>query len=139
MTVNWLCVVGRVYPVAASLVAFDATERHSRLAMSLLSARSMPMAPYYIGSRLGVVLYTMRRRPCRFAPCRLDAGDNTGPVVVVVVGNVGDNSVSSYRMHASETHVPTAEATSVMWSGVDMGQPSTNDGPTCNTPRQYSR
>jgi len=126
--VNWLCVVGRVYPVAASLVAFDATERHSRLALSLLSARSMPMAPYYIGSRLGVVLYTMRRRPCRFAPCRLDAGDNTGPV-----------SVSSYRMHASETHVPTADATSVMWSGVDMGQPSTTDGPTCNTPRQHSR
>ena len=34
----------------------------------------------------------------RFAPCRLD-----GPVVV---GNVGDNSVSSYQLHASETQQP---------------------------------
>jgi len=35
----------------------------------------------------------------------------------VVVGNVGDNSVSSYRLHASETHqlshVPKADATPI--------------------------
>jgi len=37
------------------------------------------------------------KQPRRFAPCRLDADDILG------VGNVGDNSVTSYRLHASET------------------------------------
>ena len=37
----------------------------------------------------------------RFAPCRLDAGDILGRPAVV--GSVGDNSVSSYRLHAPET------------------------------------
>jgi len=50
----------------------------------------------------------------------------------VVVGNVGDNSVSSYRLHVSETQ-QLADATSICYlHGVARGQPSTNDGPTCN-------
>ena len=52
----------------------------------------------------------------------------------VVVGNVGDNSVSSYRLHVSETQ-QLADATPIRYlCGVARGQPSTNDGPTCNTP-----
>jgi len=45
----------------------------------------------------------------RFAACRLDADDYTGPVVV---GNVGDNSVSRYRLNASETQ-QLADATPI--------------------------
>jgi len=41
--------------------------------------------------------YNYYKPPRRFALCRLDAH---GPIVV---GNVGDNSISSYRQHASET------------------------------------
>jgi len=51
----------------------------------------------------------------------------------VVVGNVGDNNVSSYRLHASKTeqlsYVPMADATRFV-----ICVESTNDGPTCNTP-----
>jgi len=55
----------------------------------------------------------------------------TGPVVV---GNVGDNSVSIYRLHASETQ-QLADATPICYLyGVSSGQPSTSDGRTCNTP-----
>jgi len=35
--------------------------------------------------------------PLGFAPSRLDTDD------ILVMGNVGDNSVGSYRLHASET------------------------------------
>jgi len=50
---------------------------------------------------------TQLRTP--FAACPLDTND-------IVVGNEGDNSVSSYRLHASETqqlsyYVPMADAT----------------------------
>jgi len=49
----------------------------------------------------------------------------------VVVGNVGDNSVSSYRLHVSETQ-QLADATPICYlCGVARGQPSTNNGPTC--------
>jgi len=52
----------------------------------------------------------------------------------VVVGNVGDNSVSSCRLHASETQ-QLADATPICYlCGVARRQPSTNDGPTCNNP-----
>ena len=57
----------------------------------------------------------------------------------VVVGNVGDNSVSSYRLQASEiqqlSYVPMTDATPICYlDGVARGQPSTSHGPTCNTP-----
>ena len=54
----------------------------------------------------------------------------------VVVGNVGDSSVSSYRLHAFETqhlsYVPMAEAvadaTPICYvCGIDRGQPSASD------------
>ena len=57
------------------------------------------------------------------------------------MGNVGDDSVSSYRLHASETLLPyvvmaVADATPICsyLRGAGRGQPSTNDGLTCNTP-----
>jgi len=55
------------------------------------------------------------------------------------VGNVGDNNVSSYRLHASKTeqlsYVPMADATRfVICVELLGGKLSTNDGPTCNTP-----
>jgi len=84
----------------------------------------------HMGYRDTVYILSFCKPPRRFAPCRL------GPVVV---GNVGDNSDSSYRLHASETqqlsYVPMADATPICYlCGVAMEQPSTNDGPTCNTP-----
>jgi len=56
----------------------------------------------------------------------------------VIVGNVGDNSVGSDHLHASETQqlslARMANAAPICYvCGVGMGQPSTNDGPTCNT------
>jgi len=60
---------------------------------------------------------------------------NTRPIVV---GNTGDNSISSYRLHAQQlSYVPMAvvDATPICHLyGVARWQPSTNDGPTCNTP-----
>ena len=58
---------------------------------------------------------------------------NIGVSNVGVVGNVGDNSVGSYRLHASETQ-QLADATPICYlCGVARGmQSSTNDGPTCN-------
>ena len=61
---------------------------------------------------------------------------------VCVVGNVGDKSVSNNRLHASETQqlsylsMAAADDTPICYlCGVGgEGQPSTNDGPTCNTP-----
>jgi len=51
----------------------------------------------------------------------------------VVVGNVGDNSVSSCRQDASETQ-QLADASPICYlCGVAKGQSSTSDGPTCNT------
>jgi len=52
------------------------------------------------------------------------------------MGNVGDNSVSSYRLRASETqqlsYVPMADATPICYQyELALGQPSANDGPTC--------
>jgi len=48
----------------------------------------------------------------------------------VVVGNVGDNSVSSYRLHASETqqlsHVPKADATPIRVLLWGSRQPTTD-------------
>jgi len=44
-----------------------------------------------------------------------------GLTLVVVVGNVGDNSVSSYRLHASETQ-QLADATPICYQcGVAIG------------------
>ena len=59
------------------------------------------------------------------------------------MGNIGDNSVTSYRLHASETqqlsYVPMADDTPFCYlCGVAVGQPSANDGPTCNTAWQHS-
>jgi len=56
----------------------------------------------------------------------------------VVVGNVGDETVNSYCLHSCETQqlsrVPTADATTICnLYAAAMGQPPTNDGPTCNT------
>ena len=69
--------------------------------------------------------------PRRFPQCRLDALDNSRPVVV---GNVGDHSVSSYRLYVSKTQ-QQADATPTRYlCGVAYGQPSTSDGPTCNMP-----
>ena len=56
----------------------------------------------------------------------------------VVVGNAGDKIVNSYCLHSYETQqlsrVPTADATTICnLCAAAMGQPSTNDGPTCNT------
>ena len=57
---------------------------------------------------------------------------------IFLVGNVGDNSVSSYSLHASETQ-QLADGTPICYlCGVAMGQPSTNDRPTCNTPWQHN-
>jgi len=65
-------------------------------------------------------------------PRRLDDDNILGRVVV---SNVGDNSVSSYRLYASETQQQLADATPICYlCGVATGQPSTNGGPTCNTP-----
>jgi len=55
----------------------------------------------------------------------------------VVVGDVGDNGVNSYRLHASETqqlsYTLMADATAIRYlCGVAIGQLSANDGPTCN-------
>ena len=62
---------------------------------------------------------------------RLDTDDIFGPVVV---GNVGDNRVSSCRPHASETQ-QLADATPICYlCWVALGQPSTVNGPICNTP-----
>ena len=55
----------------------------------------------------------------------------------MVVDNVGDNGVSGYRLHASETQqllCPMADAKPICHlCGVARAQPSTNDEPTCNT------
>ena len=59
---------------------------------------------------------------------------------------ISDNSISSYRLHASETqqlsYVPmfVADATSIFCRlyGVARMQPSANDGPTCSTPWQHN-
>jgi len=60
----------------------------------------------------------------------LDAGD----IGSFVVGNVGDNGVSSHRLHASEMQ-QMADATPICsLCGVARVQPSTNDRTTCNTP-----
>ena len=55
------------------------------------------------------------------------------------MGNVGDNSVSSYRLHASQTQQLADANPSVIYRGVDRGQPSTNDWPTCNNTRATQR
>jgi len=63
----------------------------------------------------------------------------SGPVVV---GNVGDNSVSSYRLYASETQQLSyvADATPICYlRGGARGKPSTRHGPTCNTPQRLRR
>jgi len=49
------------------------------------------------------------------------------------VGIVGDHSVSSYRLHASEAQQPATTHPSVI-CGVATAQPLTSHGPTCNTP-----
>jgi len=56
----------------------------------------------------------------------------------VVVGNVDDNSVSSCRLRASETQQLADATPSCCLCGVARGPPSTNDGPTCNTPQQHN-
>ena len=64
----------------------------------------------------------------------------------VVVGNVSDNSISSYRLHASETQqlsyvlMFVADATAIFCRlyAVARMQPSANDGPTCSTPWQHN-
>jgi len=56
---------------------------------------------------------------------------------MVVMGNVGDNSVSSCRLHSSETQQLAYDTLICYLCGVAIGgsrEPSTNDGPTCNTP-----
>ena len=74
--------------------------------------------------------------PRRFAPRWLDIDDILGPLSWVT----GDNSVSSYRLHAAETqqlsYVPMTVADASL-CGVAMGQTSANDGPTCNAPLRY--
>ena len=60
---------------------------------------------------LGSSIVHTEQQSRRFAACRLDADDYTGPVVV---GNVGDNSVSRYRLNASETQ-QLADATPICY------------------------
>ena len=66
--------------------------------------------------------FKVDKPPRRFAPCRLDAGDIIGPVFV---GNIGDSSVSSHRLYASETQQLSyvADATPICYlRGVVRGQ-----------------
>jgi len=75
------------------------------------------------------LLFKKHKPSRRFVACRLDADDTIiGPVVV---GNVGDNSVSSYRQHAPETQ-QLADATPICnLCGVAMtGRLATHPGNT---------
>jgi len=67
--------------------------------------------------------------PRRFAPCLLDAGDiwDRGHCVYCIACAASETQQLSY--------VPMVDTTPVCYlSGIAMGQPSTSDGPTCNTP-----
>ena len=73
--------------------------------------------------------YMTYKLSSRFAQCGLDADDilDRSSWVMWAI------SVSSCRLRASETQ-QLADSTSVCYlCGVARGQPSTNDGPTCNT------
>jgi len=65
------------------------------------------------------------KTPCCFTPCRLDTDD--------VLGNVGNNSVSSCGWNTTAVICPDATHTCYL-CGVAKGQSSNDDGPTCNTP-----
>ena len=75
-------------------------------------------------------MYTCESRHVASLPSGLTL---IGPVVV---GNVGNNSVSSYRLHAYETQqMPCFDGRHhIHLCEVARAQPLTNDGPTCNTP-----